>query len=59
MSFHRDQVFPNVVDDPDPDPDFEVAKKQSPHKPCCTHGKVDKIVLINFGTCEEMNISLI
>ena len=26
MSFHRGQVFPNVVDDPDPDPEFEVAK---------------------------------
>jgi len=27
MSFHRGQAFPNVVDDPDPDPEFEVTKR--------------------------------
>ena len=27
VSFHRGQVFPNVVDDPDPDPEFEVTKR--------------------------------
>ena len=54
MCYLRGLVFPNIVDDPDPDPEIEVAKRVKFSQALLhAHGKVDNIVLTNFGTLKS------